>query len=637
MMEPQTRARAGAQGARSAAWRPQSLLSLPQALLVTVWFALAAGLAEVALRAVQKLALGGILRMSRQIVWMTPLGELFLLLPAALLLVLASVAWKGARSVRALCLLLGFIGGFSLLSLPWRINTYGLALLALGIAWRGSDYLASRPNEFLRWVRRSVGPMAGLVLAMAVALNGWLWLRERQALARLPAAHGGGPNVIFIIWDTVRAASVSLYGYARPTTPNLERLARRGVSFDRAIAAASWTLPSIGSIFTGRLPHELSGQWTTPLDAAYPTLAEAFTGNGYLTAGFAANVLYADWEHGLDRGFTHYEDYHTTPGQILASTSLGARICRGANGWVLGLPLRLLGWGQFVGRKHGETVTREFLDWLERRGDRPYFAFLNYFDAHLPYMPPAPFGNRFGPARPRTTVFQRVAREFRRKTFWDMPAAELAAEVAAYESGIAYMDDQLGLLLRELERRGQLENTIIIVASDHGEEFGEHGNYEHGGDVYLWQLHVPLVIVSPGRVPPGARVREPVSLRDLAATITDLTGLRTAGRLPGASLARAWTAPEEIGQSLVISEVAPGLDRTKWLRSAIVGRHHLVRNKDGREELYDFVSDPAERVDLTGSEAGERIEGWLRGLLDGALAPTSPRSMSHSPPGRGLP
>ena len=117
------------------------------------------------------------------------------------------------------------------------------------------------------------------------------------------------PNVLLIVLDTVRADHLSLYGYERPTTPNLERLAKRGIRFDNARATAPWTLPSHASMFTGHWPHELGAKWMTPLRGNLPTLAEYLGAHGYATAGFVANVVYCSQETGLARGFTHYEDY----------------------------------------------------------------------------------------------------------------------------------------------------------------------------------------------------------------------------------------------------------------------------------------------------------------------------------------
>src|SRR5262249_1413595 len=135
----------------------------------------------------------------------------------------------------------------------------------------------------------------------------------RSSLGRRPAPPRGAKNVLLIVLDTVRAQSLSLYGYSRDTTPNLRRIAARGVRFDQALSTAPWTAPSHASMFTGRWPHELSIGWSRPLDATHPTLAEFLSARGYKTAGFVANTTYCSYETGLDRGFARYDDYDVTP------------------------------------------------------------------------------------------------------------------------------------------------------------------------------------------------------------------------------------------------------------------------------------------------------------------------------------
>ena len=203
-----------------------------------------------------------------------------------------------------------------------------------------------------------------------------------------------GPNVLLIVLDTVRASSLSLYGYARDTTPQLTRWARRGVRFDWAVAPACWTFPSHCCFFTGRWPYELNSHWQLVLNTPHPTLAEFLAARGYLTAGFVANTSYCSYETGLDRGFAHYEDYPLSPRTILGSTAVGRWITQ-----------NVLSYRDFYGRKwiqyqsrDAGGINRAFLDWLsrQRRGERPFFAFLNYLDAHEPFLVPGEHTPRFG-------------------------------------------------------------------------------------------------------------------------------------------------------------------------------------------------------------------------------------------------
>ncbi len=154
----------------------------------------------------------------------------------------------------------------------------------------------------------SLPGLVGLVFVLAGFVFGVDWLKQHRESGR-PSPSAAAPNVLFIVLDTVRADRLSLYGYDRPTTPALERWARQGILFSEARATAPWTLASHASLFTGRWPRELGVKWLTPLGTTVPTLAEYFGSRGYATAGFVANLIYCSYDTGLDRGFTHYEDY----------------------------------------------------------------------------------------------------------------------------------------------------------------------------------------------------------------------------------------------------------------------------------------------------------------------------------------
>ena len=189
-----------------------------------------------------------------------------------------------------------------------KIYPYAWVILALGLAWRLAQVVERHASTARRWQLLSFPALLGVVAISAGFVFGGDRLKERDERSRrLPP--GDSPNVVLIVLDTVRADRLSLYGYERRTSPNLERLARRGIRFDQARATAPWTLPSHASLFTGRLPHELGVQWGTPLENRFTTLAEYLGSRGYATAGFVANTLFCSFDTGLDRGFTHYEDY----------------------------------------------------------------------------------------------------------------------------------------------------------------------------------------------------------------------------------------------------------------------------------------------------------------------------------------
>jgi len=207
-----------------------------------------------------------------------------------------------------------------------------------------------------------------------------------------------------------------------------------------------------------------------------------------------------------------------------------------------------------------------------------------------------------------------------------MTPREAQSERDAYDDSIAYLDHEIGLLLDALQKRGLLDNTMLIITGDHGEAFGEHGYFTHGDNLYLKQLHVPLLIRFPKHDAAGTRISEPVSLRDLPATVLGAIAPGERAWLPGTSLARFWKqteAPGKLPKAYLLSEVnlAPIMGhRTNGskavMQSLVVNRYHYIRNIDGREELYDFVSDPPEDRNLAPSFEGRDAIGVFRSLLD---------------------
>ena len=208
-------------------------------------------------------------------------------------------------------------------------------------------------------------------------------------------------------------------------------------------------------------------------------------------------------------------------------------------------------------RKDAAMVNREFLGWLFARAqpDRPFFAFLNYFDAHYPYRLPARRIHRFGTA-PTDAHESQLIDDWFLLDKTRLTPRDKAIAVNAYDDCVAWIDEQLGRLVDELEQRGLLANTWVIIASDHGESFGEHrGIYCHGASLYQTELHVPLLILPPQSRPSRSSVGETVSLRDLATTIVDLVGERSQSPFPGESLRDFWTnrrvqrQPAAVGRS----------------------------------------------------------------------------------------
>lgn len=592
----------------------QDTLPAVTLVLLSACFGLLTGLIEVPLLGIQKLLSARALYLGPRIVWMAPVTDLGLFIPVGLLLLALAWRWGRMRSARVALPFLFFLMVLSWLLIFARIQWYASMLMAIGVAVQAGRYCLPRLPSNSAFIRTTAS-LAAITLILVIGVEGRIWWKERQAMRHLPIAAANAPNVLLIVMDTVRAQSLSLYGYGRETTPQLERVARRGVQFDAAISTAPWTTPSHAGMFTGHYPFECSTDWDKPLDGRYPTLAETLRDRGYATAGFVANTFGCGYETGLDRGFLHYEDYSVSIGELLISSSLVRAIVHSD-------PLRhWLGNQQIVTRKSAADINRDFLAWQQGQTSRPFFAFLNYLDAHEPYLPPAPFDQKFGTSR-HTDSYR--ARHDLRISFRygrdQLSAEETQAELDDYDGAIAYLDQQIGLLLDELKRRGTLNNTLVVITADHGESFGEHKDYGHGNSLYLSLLHVPLLILFPPRVPANQRVKESISLRDLPATIFDLAGIGDATSMPGYSLACHWgggPAQGVAGTSPVLSEVnvAPiRPDRYPTgapakMCSVLQERLHYIHNANGHEELYDILKDPAEQTNL-------QDEGDLQPLIE---------------------
>lgn len=431
-------------------------------------------------------------------------------------------------------------------------------------------------------------------------------LVERYEISQLPSAPEDAYNVLLLVMDTVRSQNLSLYGYQRVTTPKLDQLAKSGIVFDKAIVPAPWTLPSHASMFTGRWHHELSTNWRTPLDRTFPTLAEVLSEAGYLTAGFVANTFYLSVEHGTNRGFIHYEDYLVRPDEILVSSSLARTVAN--NNFVRDIT----NYHDYIIRRSAEDLNTSAIRWLSKQNDRPFFTFINYMEAHEPYLPPKPYDGQFGPRIVRD--HSEVTHELRRSLRWDrinMPPEQIQAEIDSYDGAIAYLDDQISALLETLNEMGKLENTLVIITSDHGEQFGEHMLYGHGQSLYWPSLHVPLIFLLPGEHPSGLRIERPVSLRDMAATILDILGVENANKIPGESMAQYWNDPAAAAGMLetpLLSEVYGGFGHYDWypiaqgdVKSIYLEGYHYIKIGDDQEELYKVDEDPSEENDLAQS------------------------------------
>ena len=607
-------------------------------LAVGVWVGLVTGVVEVVALGVKHLVLHRIIRESRDVVWMAPLADVAIVGFVAVVVAVLGALWPRIRRDRTVLAIVAAVGFFSVLLQYRPIHWAAKLVLAIGLGLRLAVFLTARPGRLRRaawltggwlggWLPRPAAPapdldrralLAGVGTSLAGLAAGSLgiqWWRERARVGLRGAAPGEGRlNLLVIVLDTVSANHLGFLGYDRDTTPFLNRLAARGVSFTRAYSTAPWTLPGHASLFTGRWHHELGVGWQQPLGAGPPTLAEVLARQGYATAGFVGNTAFVSYEFGLDRGFAHFEDYDRSPGQTFISSALGSFLgCGNTN--ELGCAFRpWLGYYESPGRKPASEVSGEFLGWLDRRPtDRPFFAFLNFFDAHAPYLPKTPYPDPDAPAVPRGNPMHMEWPD------WTWTPDQVRLERNAYDGMLIQLDRALEQLFARLEARGRLDDTLVVLTADHGEEFDEHGVMAHANSIYAPALHVPLLFLGGHRVPEGRRVDAPVSLRDVPATILECLGQPAA--LPGRSLAPWWR--DDVGPEGPLYSRLTGRpwlgpsnpDSRAQYDGVVAGRYHYILQPDGRQEVYDLVDDPWEARDVTAGIPADTLAAWRREVL----------------------
>jgi len=406
------------------------------------------------------------------------------------------------------------------------------------------------------------------------------------ALLAATACGGAGnsrPDVVLIVVDTLRADHLGLYGYPRPTSPRLDDLAARGAVFDAAMAAAPWTLPSVMSITTSRVPsrHGVVNDGLR-LAEGVPTLAGVLHDAGYATGGFVSHI-YVTAPFGFDRGFDRYEDFGLSrPGYRLEA----------------GL------------EPTADRVTGTALEWVGKRAAGPMFLFVHYFDPHWPYDPPEPHRSLFPSdyAGPLDAGYDSISR------FQDplvpIPDDYRQFLVNRYDGEVHFVDVQIGRLLDGIAATRGHRPMVVAVTGDHGEEFKEHGSMGHGRQMYEEVVHVPLVIVRGPHsgAAGGTRIGSPVSGIDIAPTLLDLAGVAPAAGMEGRSLAPLLSGSAgAAGAAAAVSTVCETV-RLNALRQAIrEGSLKLIHLMDeNRAELFDLAADPHELHDLAEARPDDR-------------------------------
>jgi arylsulfatase A-like enzyme len=457
--------------------------------------------------------------------------------------------------------------------------------------------------------------MIGVPALVAVCALAFGPVREYSQLSTLPEPPNS-PNVLIIIVDTLRADHLPTYGYQRDTSPYLTQLAQQGVVFDNATSTASWTLPSHASMLTGLYPHEhrvermidiLSGSW--------PNVGDVMRKRGYRTGAFSANYVFFTRGHGFGRGFSHFEGYEQNLGGILETIHLSRFILEKLTEYTIGVKYAFFGVKDWA---TAETIDKHAIDWIDK-GRRPFFVVLNYTDVHEPVLPPEPYRNMYAanaPAQNQSAHPQKPCLDFEPKASCHSDRQQF---VDTYDGSIRYVDDSIQHLLSQLNEQGQLQNTIVVLTSDHGQEFDDHGIYGHAKSLYRQEIQVPLVIWKPGLVPTSVRVPTPVSTAAIPATILDLVDADDKQALPGRSLAMLWRSNTPVsGWPEPIQELARfnGLERgalnyNTSLESIVTPEWHYIR-MGTKELLFDWKNDPDEAHDLSAAQPAVCAALWTK-------------------------
>ena len=407
------------------------------------------------------------------------------------------------------------------------------------------------------------------VFFSAFLFLGWGVFASRTTVAK------ERPNLILITIDTLRADHLRCYGYRQIRTPNVDQLAVDGVRFAKAYSPVPITLPAHAAVFTGSYPmrngmRDFSGN---RLPSGQPTLASLVQSHGYATAGIVGSAV-LDSRFGLDRGFDFYDGHFDF--SRLDETNLDAM------------------------ERPGNVVADKALAWLSQNYRKPFFLWIHLYDPHYPYRPPAPYSELY--------------------------------KTQPYDGEIAFADTQVGRVLAFLKQKNLYDNTFIIVAGDHGEGLGEHGEKTHGFFIYNPTLHVPLIL----KLPAGEAVRNKVvshtvSLIDLLPTVLQVVGLPVPGAVQGKSLLPLMLGqPSASSEGLYAETYLPRI-HFNWseLRSVLVGSYHFIDAP--KPELYDLSKDPRELQNLFSrqSDVANRLRSQLVQLVK-KYSPASGRGDSQS-------
>ena len=468
----------------------------------------------------------------------------------------------------------------------------GVLAVSLGAGWVAYRLLTAvlrrvDSRKLARSVRMSP---YWISLPMAIAVVGLLSFSAVHRAGQKPA----GPNVILISLDTLRRDHLGCYGYERETSPRIDQFADQSVLFENAVTQAGSTLSSHKAIMTSMYPPLLKVPGDQRLNLRREALAEMILDRGYSTAAFANGLGWVTPLFRFNQGFETY---------VVPSRRIVPKLAS------------------------AEEITGLALGWLKEHNRHPFLLFLHYGDIHSgfrtkPYDAPKPYGSMFLPAG--SERFDRSGEQIKGSDYlsainwgrYDPSPEEIEYLEALYDGGIRYTDYHLGRLFDGLQSMGILDNTLVVIFADHGEEFREHGRMLHGW-VYCEVARVPLLIRFPRGQWAGTRVSQLVQLVDIAPTVLADLGIKPGREMSGVNLADVIGGGPSAGVAYTEGEDAYAIRTDRWMYSLDI--------EDGHREMYEIGVDPLERVDIKGQfpqderSVEERLLGWINVVEAGTL------------------
>ena len=464
-------------------------------------------------------------------------------------------------------------------------------------------------------LRKAAPWLLGFTILILAVNQGGQWAGERLLTANLPETRTGSPNVILLVVDALRADHLSAYGYQRETSPFIDSIALTGTLFETAISPSSWTQPAHASLLTGRYVFEHQSE-LQPLGRQFTTIGEVMQSLGYRTGGFSANTIFFTRRQGFGKGFLHFEDnFYSVADAFLNSSLFGYLFDHSIFQTILEID-------NPPTRRTAEQINRALLSWIDQDPQLPFFAFITYFDVHDPYLPPEPYRSRYS----NTPEAGGLINHYQEINYPTLTPEQLQSEIDAYDGAIAYMDAQVEDLFNELEARDLLSNTLVIITSDHGESLGEHNLYQHGGSLYIQEIHVPLVLWGSGNVKTGLRIETPVSTTSLPSTILALIQCQETW-FPSPSLTMLMNRevdpagwPDPISEVHQFMGTAMENPTTHGAMKSVVDEsmQYIIHEKFG-EELYNWNEDRQEMNDLVPSTTDAAPLMAFRAYLEGMI------------------